>query len=117
MLLLGGCSIFGPDGSEPHTIDVSAHMVTVMDAPAGLAWFDFTGTMNSPCYQFEGIHLVQEGERIDVRVRARSTSDICIAILGQLQVRPVAVSVEPGQYTVAFWRRDAPPLELEVEVD
>lgn len=114
---LSGCSLLGTEGAELQLIDVPADSVAVLEAERGRAAFQFVGGLPVPCYEFAGAEVEREEHRIEVRVRARSTAEVCVTVTGILRVSPLEVAVaEPGRYTFAFWRGELPPVEVEVDV-
>jgi hypothetical protein len=116
-LALSGCSLLSTDGDERHVIDVPAVTVTVLNAESNRIAFDFVGGLPVPCFEYAGSEINRDEQRLAVRVRARSTSEVCATVNGRLFVNPLEVVVaEPGEYTFAFWRADRSPLEVTVEV-
>ncbi len=117
MLVFSGCSLLGEERVPVRVDDVLAESVELIDVAPGQAHFRFEGITPSPCYEYEAHETEVNGQRVQVRVRARSTSAYCIAILGRIEVEPLVVLVPAaGRYTVAFWRGDADPLEIEVDI-
>ena len=123
LLPLAGCSFLdkndsAPAESEGEVINVRADEAEVLSVRQRSVAFAFKGELPSPCYTFEEVAASRDGRTIHVKVRARSTADFCIGVIGTLGVSPLEVAVpEPGTYTFAFWRGpDAAPLEVKVEV-
>ena len=123
LLLLAGCSFLDENGSaldesEWAVINVRADRAEVLSVRQRSVAFAFKGELPSPCYTFEEVAASRDGRTIHVKVRARSTSDFCIAVIGKLDVSPLEIAVpEAGTYTFAFWRGpDVAPLEVVVEV-
>ena len=122
LMLLAGCSFLGenstPDEAEWEVIDVGATKVDVLSVSQRSVAFAFEGGLPVPCYAFEEAVVDRDGRTIHVKVRARSTADLCITVTGILRVSPLEISVpEAGTYTFAFGSGpDAAPLEVTVKV-
>ena len=120
---LAGCSLLGlDDGASDEaaweTINVGADSVGVLGVEPQRVAFAFEGGLPVPCYAFEEAVVERDGRTVHVKVRARSTADFCITVIGTLRVAPLEIAVpEAGTYTFAFWRGpDAAPLDVVVEV-
>lgn len=118
--LLPGCSLVGEDQDDSHrrVIDVGAMSADVLSTSQQSTSFAFTGALPVPCFEFEEAAVNRDGRTVAVKVRARSTAEICITMTGILRVSPLAIDVPgPGKYTFEFWRGpEAAPLTVQVDV-
>ena len=93
LLAFPACSLLGESGTEPdeagrEVIDVGASKVEVLDVARRSVAFAFEGDLPTPCYVFEEAVVDRDRRTVHVKVRARSTADFCIAVIGKLDVSP-----------------------------
>lgn len=119
-LLLPGCSLIEEDQEswQRRVIDVGAISAEVLRTSQQSVFFAFKGGLPVPCYEFKEAVVNRHGRTVAVRVRARSTAEICITVTGRLRVSPLAIDVPgPGKYRFEFWRGpEAAPLTVKVDV-
>ena len=117
LFFLAGCSLSGTNEKERQVIDVPALSVEVIETTEQSVTFEFKGRLPVPCYEFEEAVVDRSGQKVHVKVRAHSTAELCVTVLGVLKVPSLEIGVgEEGTYMFYFWRGEQAPVEVEVTV-
>lgn len=103
---------------EDYSIFANTIEVTVKQITQNSVIVDYRGGLPNPCYEYVRSESKLDGQIITTSVLMRSTSDLCIAILGFIHIPDLEISVPgPGYWTLRFPRYgDQEPYELELVV-